>query len=69
MRKAEARDEQIKVEREGARSLADLIEAAGYIIYYGASNVFEVERLTKDFVELVDYLVERLEHADSERFK
>jgi len=69
MRKPEAKDELVKVEREDARSLAELIEAAGYIIYYGASNVFEVERLTKDFVELVDYLVERLEHADSERFR
>lgn len=68
MRKAEARDEQIKVEREGARNLSELMEAAGYIIYCGA-EAFEVERLTEDFVELVDYLVERLEHADSERFK
>lgn len=68
MRKAEARDEQIKVEREDARSLAELIEAAGFMIYYGC-QAYDIEELTKDFVELVDYLVERLDHADSERFK
>ena len=68
MRKAEAKDEQIKVEREDARSLAELIEAAGYMIYYGC-QAYDIEELTKDFVELVDYLVARLEHADSERFK
>ena len=68
MRKVEARDKQIKVEREDARSLAELIEAAGFMIYYGC-QAYDIEELTKDFVELVDYLVERLDHADSERFK
>lgn len=68
MRKTEFKDEEIKVPREDARSLAELIEAAG-IMVYGVCMPYDIEQLTNDFVELVDYLVERLEHADSERFK
>lgn len=68
MRKIEAKDTLIKVEREDARSLEELMEAAGYMIYNGCM-AYDIEELTNDFVELIDYLVARLEHADSERFK
>ena len=68
MRKIEPKDAEIKVPREDARSLADLIEATGYMVY-NSCEPYDIEQLTNDYVELIDYLVERLEHADSERFK
>lgn len=68
MRAIEAKDKLIKVEREDARSLEELIEAADFINDYGC-QAYVIEELTNDFVELVDYLVARLEHVDSERFK
>ena len=68
MRRKEAKDKLIKVEREDARSLEELMEASGFMMYYGC-QAYDIEELTNDFVELVDYLVARLEHADSERFK
>ena len=68
MRAKEAKDKLIKVEREDARSLEELIEAAGFMINY-CCQAYDIEELTNDFVELIDYLVARLEHVDSERFK
>ena len=68
MRKIELKDVEIKVPREDARSLAELIEATGFMVY-GSCEPYDIEQLANDFVELVDYLVERLEYADSERFK
>lgn len=68
MRAKEAKDKLIKVEREDARSLDELIEAVGFMIHYGC-QAYDIEELTNDFVELIDYLVARLEHVDSERFK
>lgn len=68
MRKTEIKDTEIKVPREDARSLAELIEATGFMVY-DSCEPYDIEQLANDFVELIDYLVERLEHADSERFK
>lgn len=68
MRQVTSKDKQIKVERERARSLRDLMEIANSIHYHGC-NFDEFDKLIDDFIELIDYLVERLDHADSERFK
>ena len=68
MRVIVSKDKQIKVEREGARSLEDLMEEAFFIHNSGCTN-YEFDKLVDDFIELIDYLVERLDHADSERFK
>lgn len=68
MRHTTSKDKQIKVERERARSLQDLMEIAN-CIHYNGCDFEQFDKLIDDFIELIDYLVERLDHADSERFK
>ena len=68
MRKIQCKDLEIKTESNPSASLADCMSRGDFFINNGClSN--ELEELLTDMVELIDYLVERLDHADSERFR